>query len=195
MDAPMLDDDLSLAICPNCNNALWLEELETQGITTPSLSYLNDSESQAQAEKENAEIAKLGAMNAAYSIDPYTDDYFRLLNQEIQDPKKELHVRLHFWWGENDLRRTRRRPPRLRKEEIANLKALILLFDESDEHQLIMKAEALREISFFEDALLILNKSTNPEFTLIINFIKNLCVQADPFVKKIELNFDNKETP
>ena len=195
MNAPMISDVLSLAICPNCKNTLWLEELDTLGITTPSLAYLNDAESQAQTEKEKTEIAKLGAADAEFCIGLFSDDYYYLLKKGIKDPKKELYVRLQLWWEENDLRRESRRIFKMREEEIVNLQALILLLDESDEHQLMMKAEALREIGRFEDALLILEKSTNPEFASVVDFMKNLCVNADPFVRKIELNFDNEETP
>lgn len=195
MNAPMMVDDMSLAICPNCKTPVWLEELETVGSTTPWLSYFSDAEHQAEAEKENSEIAKLGATDAEFCIEPFSDDYSHLLNQGIEDPVKELYVRLQLWWESNDSRRGKGRPFAMHDEEIANVQALILLLDESDEHQLMMKAEALREIGKFEDALLILEKSTNPEFASVVDFMKNLCVNADPFVRKIELNFDNEETP
>lgn len=191
MNAPMMVDDMSLAICPNCKTPVWLEELETVGSTTPWLSYFSDAEHQAEAEKENSEIAKLGATDAKFCLGLFSDDYYCLLKKGIKDPKKELYIRLQLWWEENDLRRESRRIFEMREEEIWNLQALIVLLDESDEQQLMMKAEALREIGKFKDALLILDKSTNPEFASVVDFIKNLCVTADPFVRKIELNFDN----
>lgn len=191
MNAPMMVDDMSLAICPNCKTPVWLEELETVGSTTPWLSYFSDAEHQAEAEKENSEIAKLGATDAEFCLGLFSEDYYCLLKEGIKDPKKELYVRLQLWWEENDLRRESRCIFEMREEEVGNLQALIFLLDESDDHQLMMKAEALREIGKFEDAISILEKSTNPEFASVVDFIKNLCIKADPYVRKIELNFDN----
>lgn len=195
MNSTMMVDGMSLVICPNCKTPVWLEELEKVGSVTPWLSYFPDAEQQAEAEKENYEIAKLGAAKAEFCQGIFSDDYYLLLKKGIKDPKKEIYVRLNLWWTENDFRREMRCIFEMREEEIGNLQALILLLDESDEQQLMMKAEALREIGKFEDAISILDKSTNPEFAGVVHFIKNLCINEDPFVKKIELTSDNEETP
>lgn len=55
----------------------------------------------------------------------------------------------------------------MQKIHEANLYALIDLFDENNENELIMKAEVYRNLGLFEKSITLLEKLNNPKLSLI----------------------------
>ncbi len=73
--------------------------------------------------------------------------------------------------------------------EKANLTAYVCMLDESDEEELVLKAEGLRELSRFDEALSLLGKVVDQSIQKAVKIIKQLAVERDQYVR--ELRFVN----
>jgi hypothetical protein len=140
--------------------------------------------------KKQCEVIKnqefLAAMRrSAYSAD-YTrmsqckqltfTDYMRYIRTAKIDENKQFYVRQRAWWYANDKRRKDPTLP-LTRPEIKNLRALMLLIDETDEEQRITKGEILRELGKFDEARACLESVDNPNLQTVVTFLMN-CVKA-----------------
>lgn len=75
-------------------------------------------------------------------------------------------------------------PPPLSPDEAVNLCQLLVLFDESDGFELMCKAEALRELSRFDEAIELVSRPVPKEFRRWAAFIRELAERRDPMVTK-----------
>ena len=171
---PMLPTELVLVRCPHCEALLWIDELEVV--------------------KEGASAK--GGDELGWSRAPSADDYFALLEAEILEPDKEMYVRMRAWWACNDHRRPglfrRRRGRRNRRErrplsdsEIANLRELADLLDESDDRQRVLKAEARRELGLFDEAVSLLDHPFEGDWRIMAETIEGLAAKQNPFVADV----------
>ena len=67
--------------------------------------------------------------------------------------------------------------------EAANILALALTLDESDARDLLMKAEAMRELGRFDDTLSLLAKSADAGTAQAVEIIRSLSEKRDPYVR------------
>jgi hypothetical protein len=74
----------------------------------------------------------------------------------------------------------------LNNDEQLNLKALAKLMDEFDDNDLLMKAEILRELGCFENALALLSKVGDKDLEKAVSFIGALSKLGDPCVRKFQ---------
>ena len=162
----MLPDRPLLVMCPHCHVPLWIDEVEKLGVVGP----WGDEEGQFKD-------ARL------YDI-PSLDDYFELLAIGVGEPKKERYVRVRAWWAGNDKRRApgASETP-ITSREAANITTLVLTMDESDGRDLLTKAEAMRELGRFDDALSLLAKSADAGTAQAVEIIRNLSEKRDPYVR------------
>jgi len=98
-------------------------------------------------------------------------EYLEALDSGVaSSPEEERYLRMRAWHGWND--RFRHAPATadwfLDAPDAANLHALSSLLNESDPHQLLMKAEIARELGNFAGAETLLSKPTPPEFAEIV---------------------------
>jgi len=175
--APELPDFPALVKCPHCETLLWIDELEEIGEFEPWNEGDEFSGSRAR-------------------VTPSADDYFALLEAEILEPDKEMYVRLRAWWAGNDRRRPglfkRRRGRRNKRKrrplsdgEIANLRELADLLDESDDRQRVLKAEAMRELGLFDEAVSLLDHPFEGDWRIMAETIEGLAAKEDAFVADV----------
>ena len=162
----MLPDRPLLVMCPHCHVPLWIDEVEKLGVVGP----WGDGEGQFK--------------DARCYETPSADDYFALLALGVGEPRKEQYVRVRAWWAGNDERRaTAGRECPITSREAANVTALALTLDESDARELLMKAEAMRELGRFDDALSLLAKSSDEGTAKAVEIIRNLSERHDTCVR------------
>lgn len=166
-EAPMLPDQPWLVMCPHCHVPLWIDELEELGKTEP----WGDEQSKF---KDAREYEK-----------PSLDDYFALFANGVVDPEKEQYARLRAWWVGNDERRTNAGKIPMSPREVANVTAFAHTLNESDANDLVMKAEAMRELGRFDDALSLLSKSVDENIAQAVEIIKGLSEKRDPYVREM----------
>jgi hypothetical protein len=166
-EAPMLPDQPWLIKCPHCHALLWIDELEELG----------------QVEDWGDEDNKFKDTNEFDN--PIIEDYFALLLQGVVAPEKERYVRLRAWWSGNDERRNKISYIPMTSLEKANLTAFVQILDESDATDLVMKAEAMRELGRFDEALSLLVKSVSEDTEQAVKIISDLSEQGDPYVREI----------
>lgn len=94
-----------------------------------------------------------------FFIAPCAQDYWAALASGAADTiERERHLRMRFWRAGNDSRRRGRDALRLSLQERINLKALCQLCSEADDQQRLVKAEAMRELGNFGEALRLLDR-------------------------------------
>ena len=169
-EAPMLPDRPWLIMCPHCHAPLWLDELTKLG-----------------------EVEAFGNRSGEFKDaceykTPVPDDYFALLVTGVADPKKERYVRVHAWWAGNNQRRTTGGESPMSPFETANLTALAHSLNDSVANDLVMKAEAMRELGRFDDALSLLAKSVDKNIGQAVEIIKGLARKRDPYVREMRFN-------
>lgn len=166
LQAYMLPDRPLLVMCPHCHVPLWIDELEKLGVVGP----WGDEEGQFK--------------DARRYETPSLDDYFALLAIGVGEPKKERCVRVRAWWAGNDKRRAPGASEMpITSREAANILALALTLDESDARDLLMKAEAMRELGRFDDTLSLLAKSADAGTAQAVEIIRSLSEKRDPYVR------------
>lgn len=152
--APMLPEPPQVVRCPHCSRFYWLADARRLG-----------------------EIAPLG--------EPDAGEYHRALHAEVARNAREWRtLRILAWWRWNDdFRDTSGRPASrpwlIPAEAKENLEALIPLLDDADESDRVMKAEALRELGRFDEAMSVLSTVTSPELARVVSRLRTLCEGAD----------------
>jgi hypothetical protein len=107
-------------------------------------------------------------------------------------PEQKLHLRLFAWWAANDPLRqaqpdkTAQKSPFLQGSNARkNLEQLVKLLLVTEPNQRLMKAEALRQLSRFEEALKILQAPLPKEFTKVVNWMRRLVKARDSLVREL----------
>lgn len=171
MEAPMLPERHALIKCPHCQALLWIDE---QGI----LDEVDWGDQNAYPEARD-------------SLVPTFADYLALLESGDYPPEQERYLRFHAWWAGNQPRRKSATPSPLSLSEIENLRHLAALADEADEEDRIMKAEILRELGQFDQAVALLRQPVSPDHAEATAAIRSYAEQANPFVKKIPFTVES----
>lgn len=177
MIAPMLPQLPALTKCRSCAHFFWLSDAEILGeIPLWGLELENIPESWKKAERvrDLTEIEYLEALKAGAA----------------HNRDQELYLRLGAWWAGNDPQRVidynRQTIDFLRtKEGIQNLKLFCDLLDENNPRERLFKAEAMRELGLFSEALNLLVFSYPKEFENIVNLIRELSEKKDSLLKEI----------
>ena len=159
VDAPMLPDQPWLVKCRHCGALLWIDEQEQVGEKDPW---------------ESGDLDPDKFRDARECETPAASDYRANLAEGISDQRKERYLRLRAWWAGNDPRRGEAPAGPLSDAEIANLRAFLPLLNESDENDRIMKAEVLRELGRFEDAVALLAGPFDEEHSRAAAVIRDL---------------------
>ena len=164
-EAPMLPDQPALIKCPHCQALLWIE---------------------AQNLLDEVDFGDRTAYPAAQAyLLPTFEDYWEVLASGDCDLEQERYLRFQIWWTGNDQRRNRTTPLPLSEPEIENLWALMALLYEVDEPDRLMKAEMLRELGEFTEALTLLSEPFAPDFLESACIMRDLARAGDPQVGEI----------
>lgn len=177
--APMLPRPPAVVKCLHCAKCYWLEDAEKIG----EVGDWENSDQPVNPEWVNAEHVE----------EPTVLEYDAAIRAGLaRDRTQERSLRILAWWRGNDpLRGDNEVPPDPPDPETFkafrdNLEALVDLLD-NDENDLLMKAEALRELGRFSEASRILNSVTSREFREVVRQLRERCECRDPQLSELSL--------
>jgi hypothetical protein len=109
---------------------------------------------------------------------------------EVVGTESERQLRVLAWWLSNDQYRSSgftplAEPDRLTEARCDNLEALLLLLDEFDDNDMLMRAEIHRELGDFSSAQRQLDKITGERFAAVIRQLRELCEAGDTQVRQL----------
>ena len=167
-DAPMFTDAPQLVKCHHCATLIWIAEQKKVG------------------QIEQPWVDNGGFKDAQPYDAPSVRDYFTYLASGAYGKQKERYLRLQAWWAGNDMRRENNNASPLSDDEIANLRAFAKLLDEAVEDDRIMKAEVMRELGDFDEAMALLSRKYSRGLSSAVKIIKRLAEQKIPFVQELD---------
>ena len=165
-EAPMFPDSPWLIKCPECQALLWIDELEELG----------------QASILDAEYFAFDGVRCEI---PSQAEYLSFLETGTHTPTKEQYLRLRAWWAGNDARREGACIG-LSAAERANLLALAAMLDGAEPYDLLMKAEIMRELGRFDEALELLAGCPDGILARRVTAIRELAEKQDAWVRQLE---------
>jgi hypothetical protein len=160
VDAPMYPVTPRFISCVHCHGSFFIEEARVIG----DIPFGPDSS-----------LAPPEWQNAPRILWPHIEDYKKRLAQAGADnPERVRYLRMHLWWALNDILHSRNTPsfksgridnpvPGKQKEEYEglfreNLEALSGMLSDSAQ-DITVKAEIMRELGKFDDAIALLPAS------------------------------------
>lgn len=156
--APMLPMMPWLVECPHCKALLWIDE-----------------------QQENPAWESLSGVPVVRA--PAIERFRDMLVTVGGDRRKEAFLRRHLWWDGNHARRDPKKPQLpLGEAERENLMALVALLGVKDPEDRIFRAEALRELGEFDQALAVLDVEFDDEYEEIVQQIRRLARERNPWV-------------
>ena len=163
-EAPMLSDQPWLRKSPSEGVLFWADQCEEVGQIED---YLEEDE--VRAEWRDLEYAR----------EPSEADYFTALSSGIADTDERLrYLRMKLWWKGNDPIR-RGESQQLSEAHVRNLEALGVLLSVSDPNQRLMKAEAMRELARYDEALSLLDFAYPDDYSHAVSRIRELATSKD----------------
>jgi hypothetical protein len=143
-EAPMLPDFPAVSRCGHCHSIFWVEDAASLG---------EDDSFREEQPKTQPE-----AWANALDIDFLDADGYVEAIDMTSDPVRIQFLRIMLWHALNDRSRNEVAVKHVEPSDrfVRNLEALIQLLDETNPHERIMKAEALREIGRHADAIQLL---------------------------------------
>ncbi len=176
--APMLPRPPAITRCQACAHFFWLSEARRVGEFPLSAGEpVPEAWRAAPYVRELAEKEFLEALEAGVA----------------KDREGELNLRTFAWWAANDLVRDWRddydpepRPLAERSPWAAeNLERLVAMLDEGDPVERVMKAEALRELGRFEEALRLLTSDFPENYAAFVAYLRDLAARRDALVRAL----------
>ena len=166
-EAPMLPDRPKLIACPHCHALLWIDQLKELAAVDPRK-------------------GRERFVTALPCQTPRFGDYLSFLRRGALTPDKERYVRVRAWWAGNDERRKTVPKLPLSQAERSNLSALIRILEKSAPGgDILMRAEALRELGRFDEVLALLAMPVGEDWERAAGVIRGLAEQAQPFVERL----------
>jgi hypothetical protein len=112
-----------------------------------------------------------------YAVEPSEEDYFAALADLARSSEKTRYLRMRLWWLGNDPIR-KNKETNLSEPHLANLRQFADLLSDNDPNERLMKAEALRELSRFEEALHLLKHNFPEDYSQAALRIRQLTEQG-----------------
>ena len=177
----MLPDQPWLVACPHCSILVWITELEELGQLDPGFRPFLDGPSACNSHAGGSALLK----DARPFRLPTMKDFFDVLGSGLTDPKKIRYARNRAWWAANDQRRRQTKSAPMSLQEIENLEGLAAILDDTESSEKIMKAEIMRELGRFDEALELLAGNTDPESAQAVAAIGRLAEAGDRMVREL----------
>jgi hypothetical protein len=168
----MLPDQPWLVKCPHCEALIWIDEQKQVGEIEPW----------GAGDQDAAKFS-----DACPYVIPSIHDYLASLARGVSDEQKKHYLRLRVWWAGNDERRQGAGDTPMSSEEADNLCAFVMLLDEAEENDCLMKAEAMRELGRFAEARVLLSNPFSAELSQAVAIITGLTEQEMTSV--VEMKF------
>jgi hypothetical protein len=167
--APMDPDDPPFRVHRPTGEFFWTEECEEVASETFSMDQ-NDSEWH----------------DVPYADAPGVADCVDAITHGLGDTtKKERYLRVRLWWLQNDTVRdtgTLQADPTVYSE---NIRQLIGLSDLGQPNQLLMAADAARQLGDFDQCLRLLTMPAAAGYPHPVSIIRSLAEKRDPLVRQI----------
>jgi hypothetical protein len=167
---PMLPVQPQITRCDTCDNFFWIKDLD-----------INENIENFVGESEPPFVRWLEQ-----------DEWMEAITKIIyRDPEEETYLRLQLWWVLNNKFRNEDRHSPVHEEfpeelYFDNLNALLNLFEEDDEVNLILLAEIYRELSKFEKALDLLKEAEKHDYSsTVIEQIREKARDKNPLMFKL----------
>jgi hypothetical protein len=173
----MLPDAPSVVRCGGCSGVFWLESATEVG-------------EYSQWGSDDESIDPMWTC-AAGLVEPDEQQYLAALEQLVAaQPQRVREARLFAWWRGNDRLRGQRPSgsddkPQLISRRHANMHQLIALLDTAEPSDQLMRAEVLRQLGEFDQAVAILSKPFPPEYDTALSRLLGLCAQRDTVLQKL----------
>jgi len=127
------------------------------------------------------------------ATEPAEAEYLEVLDAGLVAPARERDARVLAWWRGNDARRgggllrllgklVKRDDDEARRR---NLEALVMLFDDADPDDRLMKAEALRELGRFDEALAALARVNDEDRAEVAAILRRDCEARDSYLHRL----------
>ncbi len=166
-EAPMLPDRPWLVKCPACSILFWIDEAEEWGEKSPY--------------GEPSEWGDLSLPDV-----PSEQDYYSMLENPIDDRKKERYLRLKAWWAFNDrYRDSVDAEMQLTPEASDNMEHLHDILVEIDPSDRIMKAEIARQLGRFEECIKLLDSEFPDDYMHAVSVIRNAAQNKETSTKEL----------
>jgi hypothetical protein len=175
--APMLPATPSVVRCAACRGVFWRSAAAEVG--------------QFDEQREDAAAVDADWRKAGYLHEPDEAEHLAALDRLIaSSPGEERGIRLLTWWRGNDRYRTPSPTPapdnpKVASRRHANMRQLIALLDTAEPSDQLMRAEALRQLGEFDQAVAILSKPFPPEYDTALSRLLGLCAQRDTVLQKL----------
>jgi hypothetical protein len=146
--SPMLPEFPILVLCKKCDQFYWVKE--TKEIERLSENDISDK--------------KWDVID--YLEFPSFHEYFKAL----ETITAEKYIRLKIWWSYNDYFREGHEndiTPDMKKLNTENLIGLLKILDETDDNDLLMKAEIFRQLDWFDESRQLLNIMDNTDLAWV----------------------------
>ena len=170
-DAPMLPQNPPLVRCTTCSKFFWPEREKEIATKNPIV---------VSTEHEDVELI----------VEPEEDDYYEALEEGLfADAEEELWLRTLAWQKSNDDYRDERDAPEpISRHENwrRNLEQVLVLAGSAE--QSILRAEVLRELGRFQEALLEFPLANDRDDNPFAVKIRALSKAADPGVSEVHLD-------
>jgi hypothetical protein len=176
--APMMPGPPPVVKCRHCSEFYWLSDAKEVGEWDRHGDH---------AEEENPDWATVETVE-----EPGEDEYYLAIEKNLaKDPDQEKFLRVLAWWRRNDAyrhspRKRAKTPLRMSDPCRKNLKALAGLLGESNNNDLIMKAEVLRELGEFNSAKDILAPIDTKELIEAVHQLQSLCDARDSRIRELK---------
>jgi hypothetical protein len=113
-----------------------------------------------------------------YAVEPSEEDYSAALAPDVGSSGERMrYLRMRLWWLGNDPIR-KNKEKRLSEPHLANLRQFADLLSDDDPNQRLMKAEVLRELSRFDEALHLLEHNFPQDYSQAVQRIRQLAEQG-----------------
>lgn len=182
---PMLPRAPAVVKCRHCNIVHWLSEARKVG----------------RVELWGKELQAVpSAWRSAENVqEPDEFQYYEALRAGLaRTREQERNLRIFAWWRANDAYReighvSFETEPKGSPAREENLQALLLLLNESDEGDILMKVEVYRELQAWPQAEALLNRVWTADYSTVSAQIRELCQLHDWMVR--EVNFGRPIRP
>jgi hypothetical protein len=169
-EAPMLPDQPWLRKSPSEGVLFWADECEEIG----QIDFF------CGGEKEKDEWKDL-----EFAEEPTEADYLAALSSGVANTDEKIrYLRMRLWWTGND-RIRRGESQQLSSLHVRNLEALGALLSDSDPNQRLMKAEVMRELSRYDEALSLLAFTYPGNYARAVTRIRELATSKEARVAKL----------
>jgi len=178
--APMLPRPPAVTKCKKCGHYFWTSEAKNIG----EIPLWEDEAEKIPSKWKAAEHVR----------ELSETEYLEAINIGVAGTKEQgLHLRICAWWASNDSLRSQGQNPDDQTQTVPvrsleatmNLEHLLELLNIRNPDQRLMKAEVLRELGRFDDAIRILEFHFPNEYASVVALIRSLAQKKDPMVREI----------